>query len=264
MAPLYPWTADAWAAVLQASAPGKAETAPPSTPKDGGLAALYHPLMMARAQGRPLCLGQLGQSLDGRIATESGHSHYINGPAALTHLHALRALVDAVVVGVGTALADDPRLTVRLLEGPSPARVVIDPHGRLPASARCWQDDGCRQVLIHAGSAVVPPGVTSLVVPQYAGQFHPLDLVRALQDLGLKRLLIEGGAGTLSAFLQAGALDRLHVLTGPLIIGSGTPGLTLPAIDRLDQALRPEVSVHPLPGGDCLFDCAFVSGTHGA
>src|SRR5882724_10160038 len=81
-------------------------------------------------------VGQIGQSLDGRIATESGHSHYINGAEGLAHLHRLRALVDAVVVGIGTVLADDPQLTVRRVAGPHPARVVIDPRGRLPAGAR--------------------------------------------------------------------------------------------------------------------------------
>ena len=78
-----------------------------------------------------MVVGQIGQSLDGRIATESGHSKYINGPAGLTHLHRLRALVDAVVIGVGTAIADDPQLTVRRVSGQQPARVVIDPKGRL-------------------------------------------------------------------------------------------------------------------------------------
>jgi len=83
-----------------------------------------------------LVVGQIGQSLDGRAATSTGHSHYINGSEGLDHLHRLRALMDAVVVGVGTALADDPLLTVRRVAGPHPARVVIDPNGRLPAAAR--------------------------------------------------------------------------------------------------------------------------------
>jgi diaminohydroxyphosphoribosylaminopyrimidine deaminase/5-amino-6-(5-phosphoribosylamino)uracil reductase len=90
-------------------------------------------------------VGQIGQSLDGRVATESGHSKYINGPAGLVHLHRLRALVDAVVVGVGTAIADDPQLTVRRVSGPQPARVVIDPKGRLGADARMFADNGVRR-----------------------------------------------------------------------------------------------------------------------
>jgi diaminohydroxyphosphoribosylaminopyrimidine deaminase/5-amino-6-(5-phosphoribosylamino)uracil reductase len=87
-------------------------------------------------------VGQCGQSIDGRIATPTGHSHYINGEAGLAHLHRLRALVDAVVIGVGTAIADDPQLTVRRVEGPSPARVIVDPNGRLPTTARALAADG--------------------------------------------------------------------------------------------------------------------------
>src|SRR6266851_1249734 len=103
-------------------------------------------------------VGQIGQSLDGRIATESGHSKYINGPAGLDHLHRLRALVDAVVIGVGTALADDPLLTVRRVAGPHPARVVLDPKGRLPATAKVFANDGVRRLLITAeGTRYAPP-----------------------------------------------------------------------------------------------------------
>ena len=82
-------------------------------------------------------VGQIGQSLDGQIATTTGRSHYISGPEGLDHLHRLRSLVDAVVVGVGTAAADDPQLTVRRVTGPSPARVVIDPRGRLSPKRGC-------------------------------------------------------------------------------------------------------------------------------
>ena len=108
---------------------------------------LFGPLR-AGAVDDLVVVGQIGQSIDGRIATESGHSKYINGPAGLDHLHRLRALVDAVVIGVGTALADDPRLTVRRFAGPQPARVVIDPNGRLPAPG--FAGDGVRRLLITA------------------------------------------------------------------------------------------------------------------
>src|SRR5215470_15731116 len=106
-------------------------------------------------------VGQIGQSLDGRIATESGHSKYINGPAGLTHLHRLRALVDAVVIGVGTAMADDPQLTVRRVAGPNPARVVIDPNGRLAPTARLLADDGVHRLVITGTNAApdLPAGV---------------------------------------------------------------------------------------------------------
>jgi diaminohydroxyphosphoribosylaminopyrimidine deaminase / 5-amino-6-(5-phosphoribosylamino)uracil reductase len=106
---------------------------------------LFGPLRQGTADGM-VVVGQFGQSIDARIATASGHSHYINGPAGLAHLHRLRALVDAVVIGVGTAIADDPQLTVRRVSGPSPARVVIDPQGRLPAAARLLHADGIRRL----------------------------------------------------------------------------------------------------------------------
>ena len=106
-------------------------------------------------------VAQCGQSIDARIATASGHSHYINGAEGLAHLHRLRALVDAVVVGVGTALADDPQLTVRRVAGPNPARVVIDPNGRLPPTARLLADDGARRLVITRPACApdLPAGV---------------------------------------------------------------------------------------------------------
>src|SRR5579871_1800085 len=114
---------------------------------------IYGPIL-CRAAGQPFVVGQIGQSLDGRIATAGGHSHYINGAAAIVHLHRLRALVDAVVIGVGTAIADDPQLTVRHAatgaDTPQPARVIIDLNGRLPENAKCLRDDGARRIVIQA------------------------------------------------------------------------------------------------------------------
>src|SRR5207342_1513259 len=107
-------------------------------------------------------------------ATESGHSKYINGPAGLTH-HRLRALVDAVVIGVGTAIADDPQLTVRRVAGPSPARVVVDPNGRLPRTARLFDADGSRRLVLtgEAGSHDHCIGVEVVRLPATSGQLEP-------------------------------------------------------------------------------------------
>ena len=129
-----------------------------------------------------IVVGQIGQSLDGRIATESGHSKYINGPAGLTHLHRLRALVDAVVIGVGTAIADDPQLTVRRVAGQQPARIVIDPNGRLGNKARVFSEDGVRRILVTAeGKSVAPvPGVELLRLPTTDGQLSPAAILAAL------------------------------------------------------------------------------------
>jgi len=201
-------------------------------------------------------VGQIGQSLDGRVATESGHSKYINGPAGLVHLHRLRTLVDAVVVGVGTAIADDPQLTVRRVSGPQPARVVIDPKGRLGADARMFADNGVRRLLIteQGTRCTAPSGVEVVTLPVADGQFAPSAILTALGRCGMRRVLIEGGADTVSRFLVAGCLDRLHVMVAPIILGTGGPGLILPSLDRADQAPRMPVRVHKIED-DVLFDC---------
>jgi riboflavin-specific deaminase-like protein len=209
------------------------------------------------ASARPLVVAQLGQSLDGRIATVTGASHFINGPAAIDHLHRLRALVDAVVVGVGTVCADDCRLTVRRVEGSSPARVVIDPRARIPDGAQVLAEDGIRRIVIRAEGAphCAAPGVETVHLPRRAGRIDPAEVVSALARRGLKRLLIEGGAATVSAFVAADAIDRLHVMVAPLLVGSGRPGLALAPVDELALARRPATTAYPLAGGDVVFDC---------
>ena len=211
--------------------------------------------------GRNLVIGQLGQSLDGRIATASGHSHYINGPAALRHLHRLRALVDAVVVGVGTVVADDPQLTVRLVGGPQPARIVLDPHGRIPAGARLLHAPGRSVIVTQPGASPrVPPAAEICnIAPDRDGQMPPKSIVEGLAALGLRRLLVEGGAATLSRFLAANALHRLHLAVSPMIIGSGPVGLSLPPIDRLDAARRGRMLAWRL-GEDLLLDVELAQG----
>jgi riboflavin-specific deaminase-like protein len=201
-------------------------------------------------------VGQCGQSIDARIATPTGHSHYINGEAGLVHLHRLRALVDAVVVGVGTAIKDDPLLTVRRVEGPSPARVIVDPSGRLPPDSRVLTADGIRRLVITGPDerGQVPVGVERVAIDPQEGQLAPAAIIAALAVRGFRRFLIEGGADTVSRFVAARCLDRLHVMVAPIILGAGRSSLTLPPIDRVDEALPAPMRVHLL-GGDVLLDC---------
>jgi diaminohydroxyphosphoribosylaminopyrimidine deaminase/5-amino-6-(5-phosphoribosylamino)uracil reductase len=193
-------------------------------------------------------VGQCGQSIDARIAIPGGDSHYINGAAGLDHLHRLRALVDAVVIGVGTAIADDPQLTVRRVAGPNPARVVIDPHGRLPLNARVLAADGTRRLLVRTTGCSAPPpaGVEIVALAPDAGRLAPAAIVGALAARGLRRILIEGGAETVSRFLAARCLDRLHVLVAPIILGAGRASLTLPPLQRLADARRMPMHAHAL------------------
>jgi riboflavin-specific deaminase-like protein len=223
---------------------------------------LYLPL----ARSAAWVVGQMGQSLDGRIATESGHSHYVTGPQDIRRLHRLRSLADAVVVGAGTVAADDPRLTVREVEGEHPVRVVLDPEGRLSDDHRVFRDGAAPTLVFRAGAGAreaadadvegrdAPGGVEELHLPPTAGVgLHPAHILEALRARGLHRILVEGGGVTVSRFLEAGVLDRLHVTVAPLILGSGRPAFTLEPVQTLSEALRPRCRTFPL-GQDVLFE----------
>src|SRR3954462_8154240 len=201
-------------------------------------------------------VGQIGQSIDGRIATVTGHSKYINGPAGLAHLHRLRALVDAVLIGIGTAVADDPLLTVRRCTGESPARIVRDPPGRLSQDAKVLTDDGVRRLVVTAAGVrpKLPAGVEIIEVPAIGGEIPPAAILAALWQCGFRRILIEGGAHTVSRFIAAGCLDRLHVMMAPIMLGSGQSGITLTPIQTADQALKAPMRAH-LIGEEVLLDC---------
>ncbi len=217
---------------------------------------LYGPLCGA-GPGRPLTIAHLGQSLDGHIATGSGDSYYVTGPENVRHLHRLRALCDAVIVGAGTIARDDPRLTVRHVEGTNPVRVVLDPHGRLPAHHRVFNDQQAETLVVraeHAATAESPTGAEPLAVPMVGKRLKLDALLEQLHGRGLYALFVEGGGATVSSFVEAGLLDRLHVAVAPLVTGSGRPGLTLPARDRIADCLRPRHRLFTM-GSDVLFDC---------
>jgi diaminohydroxyphosphoribosylaminopyrimidine deaminase / 5-amino-6-(5-phosphoribosylamino)uracil reductase len=220
------------------------------------LAALYAPLLSGESSNG-FVIAHVGQSLDGQIATSTGASRYITGQENLTHIHRLRALVDAVVVGASTVEFDDPQLTTRLVSGKSPVRVVIDPNLRLSFDRRVFTDGAVKTLVVCAEDAARAhrSHPAELVpVPRTGSYLPPGAITQALRQRGLRRLFVEGGGITVSRFIEARALDRLHVTIGPLFVGSGRPGIVLPAIDRMDQALRPATRRFEL-GPDVLFDC---------
>ncbi|MGK6310419.1 RibD family protein [Variovorax sp. DT-64] len=226
------------------------------------LFALLKPVLDRPPEGATWVIGQLGQSLDGCIATRAGDSNFVNGPEVLVHLHRLRALCDAVIVGAGTAAIDNPQLTTRRVAGEHPVRVLIDPLLQLPPTLRVLSDRQAPTLLVcdamRTTEAAQRVGAEQVLgVPglmKNAGGPPDLRLLlAALQRRGLRVLFVEGGGVTVSRFIAQGCMDRLHLSVSPVLIGGGRPGLSLPAGAAMRDCPRPAARVFRM-GADVLWD----------
>jgi len=225
---------------------------------------LYLPITGVRPD-HAITIGHLGQSLDGFIATLSGDSCYVTGSENILHLHRLRALCDAVVVGAMTVQEDNPQLTTRLVQGRNPLRVVLDPQGRLPPTLRVFSDAAAPTLRVCARGAAGAAQARSrgedvLEVTTNRGRIDLQELVAQLHARGCWRVLVEGGGVTVSSFLEAGLLDRLHVAVAPLLIGDGRPAIRLAARPRLKDCLTVQPRIYRT-GLDILYDCDLRAST---
>ncbi|MGD9572143.1 MAG: bifunctional diaminohydroxyphosphoribosylaminopyrimidine deaminase/5-amino-6-(5-phosphoribosylamino)uracil reductase RibD [Thermoleophilia bacterium] len=196
-------------------------------------AELISPFLTWAVTGLPEVTLKLATSLDGRIATATGESRWISGPASRALVHRWRADADAVVVGLGTALADDPRLTARDVEGPvrQPARVVFDSGARLLLDSALAGDTATAPVIVLASeeapadrvSALAARGVEVVTLPG-DGPARIRGGLRALGERGIQSAFVEGGAGLAGALVEAGAVDRVAWFLAPMLIGgAGAP-----------------------------------------
>jgi len=231
---------------------------------------LYLPIVGNRAVDR-FITAHLGQSIDARIATSCGDSFYVTGEENRKHLHCLRALSDAVIVGYGTIVADDPQLTTRAVPGANPVRVLIDPHASLQAPMKVFNDGQARTVLIHQSSAdltgldmhfgpaieihkgQVSSQVERWIVPGSGDSLSIHSIVELLYERGLRRLFIEGGGVTVSRFFEACLLDRLHMAIAPLLVGEGIGALQIDGVKKMIDAHRPPYATYRM-GDDILWD----------
>jgi len=204
---------------------------------------------------------KLATSLDGRIATAAGESRWITGPQSREQVHRLRAQHDAVLIGIETALADDPELTVRLpgYNGRQPVRVILDSRQRLTADCKLVKTAGEVPTYVIAtgepDAALVAAGVR--VVPVRAvGEDRPelKTVVQALAKEGLSDLFVEGGGQVAGSFLRCGLVDALEWFRAPIVLGGeGRPGVGALAVAALAQAPHfRRVEVHQL--GDDLWE----------
>jgi diaminohydroxyphosphoribosylaminopyrimidine deaminase/5-amino-6-(5-phosphoribosylamino)uracil reductase len=213
---------------------------------------------------RPMVTLKIASSLDGRIATKSGDSKWITGELARAHGHRLRATHDAILVGSGTVLADDPELTCRLpgLEDRSPVRVVIDGRLRTPLSSKLVATAGkpTRTVLItgrgrkEERQPYADAGVEVLaVITDEHGHPNPPYVMAALAELGLTRVLIEGGAAVAAAYIKAGLVDRIHWFRAPGVIGGdGLASISEIGLDRAEHMNRFERTALFAAGADTV------------
>ena len=193
---------------------------------------------------RPYVVLKFAQTLDGRIATSTGDARWISGEQERRISHALRAACDAVAVGVGTVNSDDPKLTVRMVPGASPLRVVFDSSLRLGDDRNVLSDDAPTVVLTTDRSdadrraELQRRGVRVLVVPQGPEGIDVGEALRMLREAGVRSLLVEGGSRLITSMRSTQAVDRLIVGIAPTIIGAGTDAVGDLGISRVTEGIR--------------------------
>jgi riboflavin-specific deaminase-like protein len=222
------------------------------------------PSMKTATKGAPFVTVKFAQSLDGRIATATGESQWISGPSAQRFVHKLRSEHDAILVGIGTLLADDPQLTVRLVKGRDPLRLIVDSRLRTPLTARVLAGGAASGTLIVAGKSadirrareIERLGGEVLRLPRSKDN-SGLDLTRLMKELGrrgIESVLVEGGNGIITSLLRARTVDRVVALIAPKIVGQGIEAIGDLGITKLDNAIVFSSFKTRRLGEDMIFD----------
>jgi diaminohydroxyphosphoribosylaminopyrimidine deaminase / 5-amino-6-(5-phosphoribosylamino)uracil reductase len=212
---------------------------------------------------RPTVTVSYAQTLDGRLATANGSSRWISAPESLRFAHQLRAEHDAVAVGAGTACKDDPRLTVRLVPGDDPLRVVVDGSLRTPFSAAVLANGAAKGTVLAVTERAphercekaLSLGATVFKLPaDERGRVDLRALLSELHSLGVHSVMVEGGAALITSFLCERLVDRLAVCIAPKILGRGIEAVgDLGIYDLTDSLILADTSVTPY-GVDLVLD----------
>jgi GTP cyclohydrolase II len=238
-------------------------------PGDDVGSALDVAALLGTVQGsatKPYVVVKYAQTLDGKIATSNGDARWISGEEERRVSHALRASCDAILVGIGTILSDDPQLTVRMVPGASPIRVVLDSTLRIPDAAHVLTDDAATIVVTTAASsaarraALRRRGFAVAVVPAGPHGIDPVAALDLLRGTGIESLVVEGGARVITSFLARGLADRLIVGIAPRVLGSGTDAVGDLGVTEVSRSLRIEDGSVHLAGHDVLIAGDVVPG----
>ena len=208
-----------------------------------------------------------GQSLDGRIATATGDSQWISGPATMKLAHRLRRDNDGILIGIGTLIKDDPLLNCRLVKGVSPLRVIVDSRLRIPIESQVVETaNQYASMVITSANTDEPEKRRDLenrglevvaLTPDDAGKIPVPQILEILEKRGLQKLLVEGGSGMITSFLQSGRVNRMVIVVAPLIIGAGVDSVGDLGIGKLTDALRPVRSKRRNYGSDLVWEIVF-------
>ena len=219
--------------------------------------------------GRPFVHLKMAQTLDGKAAATDGSSRWISDETARRLVHRLRAFYDAVLIGSGTALADDPELTVRLVKGRSPHRVIIDSGLAISTKAKLFSlsdpksaEEPGKNIIVHSDSAPARKAeklrsLGATLIPLKAEKAGILPLKEVLAELGKLRIqsvFVEGGASITSSFISGGLWDRLSLFIAPVLLGGGTDVISGLGIKSMDQAMRFGNGVFRQIGSQVLFE----------
>ena len=180
-------------------------------------------------------IGQIGQSLDGKIALKNGNSHYINEKESIFYLHCLRAICDGVLVGVNTVLKDDPLLTTRKIKGSNPTRLIIDPSLKLSNRFKIFKDDNKNIIFTNSNKQ---KKFKNTVIIKYPKKNFTQNIYNYLKKTSFKNVLIEGGPTTLSFFIKLRLINYMQFIISPTLIGSGIDSIKLKPITNLKKAIR--------------------------
>ena len=186
-----------------------------------------------------IVIAQIGQSIDGRSALINGNSHYINEKKGIQYLHCLRSVCDAVVVGSNTIKKDNPQLTTRKIKGTNPKRIIIDGSLSLTNKYKIF-NDGYQNIIFTKSKKNKRLKNTTII--KLDNKNFTKNIIKQINKLEYKYILIEGGSKTISEFINNKYIDLLQFIIAPVIIGSGINSLNLKKITNLKKAIRPKYS----------------------